>query len=102
MGTGPWVSIIGILIVTLGGLFGAWLTRRTAKDATAVEGFSELTKSQAAELARLSTRVEDLETDQTVRRKLARAHERWDREMVRRLEAFTDEPFPDPPPLDTA
>lgn len=101
MEKGGWILVVGIVITTVGGLITAWYTRRSAKDINAVSGFTALTAAQAAELSRLTHRVEDLEIDQTKRRQLARAHERWDHEMVRRLEAFTDEPFPEPPPLDT-
>lgn len=93
-------AVIGTVIVTLGSLLIGLLTRRNTKEQTAVTGFSTLTAAQTAELLRLAGRVSTLEDGETTRRRLARDHEKWDRQVVDRLRDLTDEPFPDPPPLD--
>lgn len=94
-------TLIGTIVVTGGALVTAIFTRRSARDTTAVGGFSALAKGQQVEINRLTTRVEKLEQAQAARRRLTTAHEKWDMDMVRRLQAYTAEAMPEPPPLDT-
>lgn len=98
MATDP--TLIGTIVVTGGALITAVFTRRSARDTTAVGGFSALAKGQQVEINRLTTRVEKLELHETERRRLANAHTKWDTDLVRKLQALTPDPIPDPPPLD--
>lgn len=93
-------TVIAAAIVTLGSLIVAYLTKRSAKDNTVVTGFTELTERYREEVNRLGLRITALEHVEGERRRLARQHEVWDWAVVKRLRAVTDEPIPDPPPLD--
>lgn len=102
-----WIAIVGTGITTLGVIIVAWLTRRTAKDQTAVGGFGVLVDKLQNQNDRQEGRIQALEREAEERRQLdamrgriLRAHERWDQQLVNRLRQVTDETFPDPPPLD--
>ncbi len=56
-----WLGILGAVITTLGVIVVAWLTRRTAKDQTAVGGFSALVTSLQAQNDRQEKRIRALE-----------------------------------------
>lgn len=102
-----WLGILGAVITTLGVIIVAWLTRRTAKDQTAVGGFSALVKSLQEQNNRQEKRIAALEKQAATQRQLEakrhrvmRAHERWDQYISGRMRQLTEETFPDPPPLD--
>lgn len=109
-----WIAVIGTVVTTLGVITVAWLTRRTAKDQTAVGGFSSLVTAlqeqnnrQQEQNERQERRITALEKQAATQRQLEakrhrvlRAHERWDQFLVGRMRQLTDDPFPDPPPLD--
>lgn len=94
------VTIISTAIITIGSLAVAYFTRKSAKDNAVVTGYANLTTGLQSEVGRLTTRVDSLEHIEDERRRLARQHEQWDWTMVRRLRPLTDDPIPDPPPLD--
>lgn len=102
-----WIAIVGTVVTTLGVIVVAWLTRRTAKDQTAVGGFSALVTALQEQNNRQERRIGALEKQAASQRQLEakrhrvlRAHERWDQFLVGRMRQLTDDPFPDPPPLD--
>lgn len=94
------VTIITAAIVTIGSLVVAAFTRRSAKDNAVVTGYANLTTGLQSEVGRLTTRVDSLEQLDDERRRLARQHEVWDWQMVKRVRQLTNDPIPDPPPLD--
>lgn len=93
-------TLIGTIVVTGGALITAVFTRRSAKDTTAVGGFTQLTNSLHGEVTRLTARVDQLESREVVRRSAMRTHTRWDLEMAQRVRNLSPDPVPDPPPLD--
>lgn len=100
--------MIGTAIITIGGIIATLFTRRSSRDTTAIGGFTVLTKGLQAELTRqisrtteAITRIDHLERVEASRRRLARRHEDWDREVLALLRQLTTDPIPDPPPLDT-
>jgi hypothetical protein len=95
------VSTFGSVAVLLAAIVTAWLTRRSAKDETAITGYAGLVERLQAQSDRDSARITALEDDRAEQRRLARRHEQWDWQLVRRVRELTDDPFPDPPPLDT-
>lgn len=92
-------GVIGTGLVTLGTLIGAIFTRRSAKDETAVGGFTALTAAMRAELDRYAVRIQKLEDNEVSRQKLARRHQAWDR-MVRLELQQRGMDVPEPPPLE--
>lgn len=110
----PWIGIVGTVITAAGVVIVAWLTRRTAKDQSAITGFDKLVNR--LELAndrlqeqndRQEKRIAKLEQDNAKRRRqdadrdrVIQVHQRWDFQVARRLRQLTDDPFPDPPPLE--
>jgi len=101
------LTIVATGLTTLGVVAVAWLTRRTAKDQTAVGGFTALVKTLQEQNDRQENRIAALEKQASSQRQLEakrhramRAHERWDRLISSRMQQLTDEAFPDPPPLD--
>lgn len=102
-----WLAIVATVITTLGVVVVAWLTRRTAKDQTAVGGFEALVRTLQEQNDRQEKRIVALEKQAASQRQLEakrhrvmRAHERWDQFISGRMRQLTDEAFPDPPPLD--
>ncbi len=102
-----WLGILGAVVTTLGVIIVALLTRRSAKDQTAVGGFTALVKSLQDQNDRQEQRIRALEQEgrerrraDTERDRVVQVHQRWDFQVARRLRQLTDEPFPDPPPLD--
>lgn len=102
-----WLTIAATVITTLGVVIVAYLTRRTAKDQTAIGGFSALVKTLQDQNARQEKRIRALEREAEQRRRtdaerdrVVEVHRRWDFQVARRLRQLTEEPFPDPPPLD--
>lgn len=100
-------GVIGTVLATLGGLIATLVTRRNAKDTTAVGGFTELTRGLQHELERQTSRttaaiarIDHLERVNDRRRRLARRHEEWDALAVGQLRQLGAN-IPDPPPLDT-
>lgn len=99
--------MIASVATAVGGVVIGYFTRRSAKDTTdatkeasAITGFNELTQRLQTQLGKQEARISTLETSETTRRRLAREHEKWDQHIVDRFRDLTDEPFPDPPPLD--
>jgi len=87
-----WGVLIGTAITGVVTVGGSWLTRRSAKETNAVDGFEKLT-------GRLEKRVEKLEQKEERRAQLADLHRIWDedvRDKLRELGA----PVGAPPPLD--
>lgn len=102
-----WVAVLGAVVTTFGVVIVAWLTRRTAKDQTAVGGFTALVKTLQDQNDRQEKRIAALEKQAASQRQLEakrhrvmRAHERWDQFISGRMRQLSDETFPDPPPLD--
>lgn len=109
-----WLGILGAVVTTLGVIIVALLTRRTAKDQSAIAGFDKLVNRLEAANDRLQEqndrqekRILALEKEGAKRRRLdaerdrvIEFHQRWDFQVARRIRQLTDEPFPDPPPLD--
>lgn len=93
-------AVIGTVLVTLGGIIATLVTRRNAKEATAVTGFASLTAAQREEIDRYGARIDALEDEARARRALARRHEQWDWNVRRQLEQL-GQTVPEPPPLDT-
>ena len=100
-------GVIGSILVVVATIVTAVFTRRTSKEANAVAGFRDLMTSQQASIDDLRAelldergRIARLEKALDDRRRLARAHERWDWRVMRKVEELTGEHFPDPPPLD--
>lgn len=90
--------MIGTVVTAIGAVVVGLFTRRSARDATAVSGFSALTERQAVELGRLSTRVQTLEQADVAHRAAAHKHERWDWEVAGKLRELGVD-MPEPPPL---
>lgn len=109
-----WLPIAGTVVTLIGTVVVAYLTRRTAKDQSAIAGFDKLVNR--LELAndrlqkqndRQEKRIVALEKEGDERRRadatrdrVVEIHQRWDFQVARRLRQLTDDPFPDPPPLD--
>ncbi|MFC0623692.1 hypothetical protein [Kribbella deserti] len=95
------VGFLSSVVITLGTLFVAVLTRRTAKDQTAVRGFADLNKALQEQVDRQGARIEALEKSEAKWRRLARKHEMWDHEVLDRLRSLAgSEALPESPPLD--
>lgn len=108
-----WLPIGATVVTTIGVVVVAYLTRRTAKDTTAIAGFDKLVdrlQEQNDRLQRQNDRQEKriaaLEKEGVERRKaeatrdrVVEVHQRWDIQVARKLRQLTEDPFPDPPPL---
>lgn len=103
------------VLVLLAALATSWVTRRNAKDTSALGGFSALAvelrtelKDTKKELRETKQSLEGAETaihkleDEAYRRSvLARRHREWDLLMLEDLRhRHPDSNIPDPPPLD--
>lgn len=108
------IGVAGSVLTFAGVVVVAWLTRRTAKDQSAITGFDKLVNRLEAANDRLQEqndrqekRIAKLEQDNAKRRRtdaerdrVIQVHQRWDFQVARRLRQLTDDPFPDPPPLE--
>lgn len=83
--------MIGSAVIVSGTIAGAVLTRRSAKDTNAVEGYDKLT-------GRLTQRVERLEQRETERDERDQKHQEWDRVIYDQARAAGWDVAP-PPPL---
>lgn len=108
-----WLPVAATVVTTIGVIVVAYLTRRTAKDQSAIAGFDKLVNR--LELAndrlqkqndRLEKRIVALEKEGDERRKadatrdrVVEIHQRWDIKVAAKLRQLTEDPFPDPPPL---
>lgn len=88
-------------------LIAGWVTRRNAKEPSAIAGFAQLATELRTELTEVKTElrgqakeVKALQEQEKRKDGLARVHVEWDREMVRIVNDLTDEEVPAPPPLD--
>ena len=100
-------EVVGSVLVVAATAVTAFFTRRTSREANAVAGFRDLMTAQQTalddvkqDLAAERGRTDKLEQALDDRRRLARAHERWDWRLMRKVEELSGESFPDPPPLD--
>lgn len=95
------VGFLSSVVITLGTLFVAVLTRRSAKDQTAVRGFADLNKALQEQVDRQGARIESLEQSEAKWRRLVRKHEMWDDEVLDKLRTLSGgEALPESPPLD--
>lgn len=83
--------MIGVAVTAAAGIAGAYLTRRSAKDNTAVDRFDRLTD-------RLEKRVDRLETQEKERNDRDVKHSVWDREIYSQARQAGWDVTP-PPPL---
>lgn len=110
-----WGQVAVNVVVLVVGLAGGRWTRKSAKEsneaqkeANASQLYSGFSDRQTAELTRLASRLQAVESDREEDRReweasrlRNREHTKWDWVLVRRLRAaLPDEEFPDPPPLD--
>lgn len=91
MSSGAW-SVVGIVIVAISGIAGVYFTRKSAKETTAITGFSALASG-------LETRVSSLEANERRRSELAQLHRPWDISIYDQARAAGWKVAP-PPPLD--
>lgn len=109
-----WLAIIATVITTIGVIVVAWLTRRTAKDQSAIAGFDKLVNRlelandrlqkqndrQEKRIVALEKEADERRRTDATRDRVVEIHQRWDIQVARRLRQLTEDPFPDPPPLD--
>jgi hypothetical protein len=91
MSSGAWATL-GVVIVAIGTVVGAFFTWRSAKSNTVVTGFAALTTG-------LEKRVERLEAQEIRRSELAQLHRPWDISIYDQARAAGWAVSP-PPPLD--
>lgn len=100
-------GVVGSILVAIAAIYAALQTRRTSREANAVTGFKELMAAHESDMKALRlergedrARIADLERTIARQRVLNRAHERWDWALIRTVRNLSDDPIPDPPPLD--
>lgn len=93
-------AIISTLVVTIGSLIVAYFTKRSAKDNAVTTGYASLTDKLEKRLDAQGIEIAALQTMLAKQRRLLRAHEKWDWQMVHRLRQLSPDSVPDPPPLD--
>jgi hypothetical protein len=93
-------AIISTLVVTIGSLVVAYFTKRSAKDNAVTTGYANLTSALEGRLNAQGAEIAQLQVMLAKQRRLLRAHESWDWQMVQRLRQVSPDPVPDPPPLD--
>lgn len=109
------ISDLAPTFILVAALFGSYVTRRNAKDTSALGGFTALAtelrqelsdakteaKEARTEARRTQERVQALEDEEHRKAVLARVHQRWDEMIGRELRKCNPESsIPDPPPLD--
>lgn len=93
-------AIISTLVVTVGSLVVAYFTKRSAKDNAVTTGYANLTTALEGRLNSQGAEIAALQVMLARQRRLLRAHEKWDWQMVGKLRQLTPDDVPDPPPLD--
>jgi uncharacterized coiled-coil protein SlyX len=93
-------AIISTVVVTLGSLIVAYFTKRSAKDNAVTTGYANLTGALEKRLNSQGSEIAELQVLLARQRRLLRAHEKWDWQMVGKLRQLTPDEVPDPPPLD--
>lgn len=89
------------MLVLIAALVASYVTRRNAKDTSALSGFSSLATELRSELTDAKKDIRALQEEERRRGVLARVHAKWDDLMVREIRKLDpDVNIPDPPPLD--
>jgi len=93
-------TVLAALIVTAGSIIATLVTKRSARADTVTTGFTNLTSSLQRQVDLQGNEIQEMQATLRKQRRLLRDHEVWDWQMVSRLRQVTNEPVPDPPPLD--